>query len=492
MSTPTPPAIDYTSRDYEGFKASLLDFASRAYPQWVPSSEGDFGVLMVELFSYLGDNLSYYGDRLQQESFLPTATQRLSLLQIADLLGYRPSNGVPATGTVTFQTSNPGPAVVVPAGTQVVTEYLDSIDSPVTYETDTDVTVPLNGGTATVSITQGVTRTQVNVGTSTGLPVQEFRLPDVPVISGTVQVFVDDVDSLTEWTYITYLVDADPEDKVFTTYLDDSGATWIRFGDNVNGAIPTNQLTVYATYRVGGGTVGNVNAGVVNAIASANLPGVTVAQDTDGSAISSAMTGGADPETNDQIRSNAPRIFRTQDRCVTLNDFSDLALTVPGIVRANAVAATYTSVTVYVIGADGGQPSTNVLNTVLSTLQAKALAGVTVTVAGPSVVAVNVGKSGTPVTIECWPRYSRASVLYDVQQSLKNMLGFSSVDFGMRLTLSDFYKTLLAVDGVRYVDIPMVARADAAQTGTADVVFRAWEIPKVGDITNITMTGGIG
>jgi uncharacterized phage protein gp47/JayE len=204
------------------------------------------------------------------------------------------------------------------------------------------------------------------------------------------------------------------------------------------------------------------------------------------------MTGGADPETNDQIRSNAPRIFRTQDRCVTLNDFSDLALTVPGIVRANAVAATYTSVTVYVIGADGGQPSTNVLNTVLSTLQAKALAGVTVTVAGPSVVAVNIGTSGTPVTVECWPRYSRASVLYDVQQALKNMLGFSSVDFGMRLTLSDFYKTLLAVDGVRYVDIPMVARADAAQTGTADVVFRAWEIPKVGDITNITMTGGIG
>jgi hypothetical protein len=38
----------------------------------------------------------------------------------------------------------------------------------------------------------------------------------------------------------------------------------------------------------------------------------------------------------------------------------------------------------------------------------------------------------------------------------------------------------------------MVARADAAQTGTADVIFRAWEIPKVGDISHITMTGGIG
>jgi hypothetical protein len=38
----------------------------------------------------------------------------------------------------------------------------------------------------------------------------------------------------------------------------------------------------------------------------------------------------------------------------------------------------------------------------------------------------------------------------------------------------------------------MIARADAAQTGTADIVMRAWEIPKVGSIANINMTGGIG
>jgi predicted phage baseplate assembly protein len=305
-------------------------------------------------------------------------------------------------------------------------------------------------------------------------------------------VYVDDVDTLTEWTYINYLVDADPSDRVFTTFLDDSGATWIRFGDNINGAIPTNQLTIYATYRVGGGSVGNVNAGVVNAIAASDLPGVTISQDSDGSAISSAMTGGADPETNDQIRANAPRIFRTQDRCVTLADFSDLALTIPGIVRANAVASTYTSISVFAIGSDGGTPSTTTLQNVQSTLQAKALAGTTVTVSGPTTVGVNVGTSSSPIVVECWPRYSRASVLYDVQQALKNMLSFANVDFGMRLTLSDFYKAILAVDGVRYVDIPMVARADAAQTGTADVVFRAWEIPKVGNISNITMTGGIG
>jgi predicted phage baseplate assembly protein len=287
-------------------------------------------------------------------------------------------------------------------------------------------------------------------------------------------------------------VDADPSDRVFSTYLDEAGATWIRFGDNINGATPTTNLTIYATYRVGGGTVGNVNAGVVNAIADSTLPGVTFSQDSSGNAISSVMTGGADPETNDQIRANAPRIFRTQDRCVTLADFSDLALTIPGIVRANAIASTYTSISVFVIGSAGGAPSTTTLQNVQTSLQAKALAGTTVTVSGPTTVKVNVGNSSNPITVECWPRYSRASVLYDVQQALKTMLSFANVDFGMRLTLSDFYKTILDVEGVRYVDIPLIARADAAQTGTADIVMRAWEIPTVGNIANITMTGGIG
>jgi uncharacterized phage protein gp47/JayE len=204
------------------------------------------------------------------------------------------------------------------------------------------------------------------------------------------------------------------------------------------------------------------------------------------------MTGGADAESNDQIRANAPRIFRTQDRCVTLGDFSDLALTLPGIVRANAVASTYTSISVFVIGSDGGTPSTATLQRVQTALQAKALAGTTVSVSGPSTVAVNVGTAAKPITVECWPRYSRASVLYDVQQAIKSMLSFAQVDFGQRLTLSDFYRNILAVDGVRYVDIPMIARSDAAQTGTADIVMRAWEIPKVGNIANIVMTGGIG
>src|SRR5882724_4621728 len=114
MTTPTQPgsifpvlspptAIDYTSKDWSGFVTSMINYASVIMPEWDTSSEGDFGVMLVELFAYMGDILSFYGDRLTQEAYLPTATQRLSILNLARLLGYIPTNGFPATGTVTFQ-----------------------------------------------------------------------------------------------------------------------------------------------------------------------------------------------------------------------------------------------------------------------------------------------------------------------------------------------------------------------------------------------------
>ena len=110
-----PTSIDYTSKDWLGFVSSMLNYAQIVFPQWDTSSEGDFGVMLVELFAYMGDILSFYGDRLTQEAYLPTATQRLSLLNIAQLLGYTPTNGSPATGTVTFLTAATGPAVTIPA-----------------------------------------------------------------------------------------------------------------------------------------------------------------------------------------------------------------------------------------------------------------------------------------------------------------------------------------------------------------------------------------
>lgn len=489
--------IDYTSKDYEGFKASMLDYATRVLPEWQSRSEGDFGVVLVELMAYMGDILSYYGDRIQGEAYLSTATQRQSILQLANLLGYIPSNGVAATGTVTLQTANPGAAVTVPAGTALTTDYIDASDGPLTYETTADVLVPANGGTAVVTVAHGTTSSMVSLGTSSGLPGQRFRLPDLSVISGTTRVFVDTATPLDaaatveEWTHKDFLIDADAGDKVFSTFVDSAGATWIEFGDGLNGGFPNVGLNVYATYRVGGGTIGNIAAGLILGINNGTLGGsVGVALDSTGVPLSSVMAGGADPESNDQIRVNAPRVFRTQNRAVTLPDFSDAALAVPGVLRANAVAGSFSAVTVYVVGADGLSPSTVLLDNVQKTLNSKALAGVTVTAAGPTFVSVNLGTSASPIVVKVLDNAKQSTVSAAVDLAVKRRFGFSTVDFGERITVSDLYSVIQSVPGVQWVQIPVFARSDAVQSGTADIACRDWEIPSLGNYY-LSATGGI-
>lgn len=490
------PVIDYTSRDYDGFKQSLLDHAKISFPEWVPSSEGDFGVLLLELMSYVGDINSYYVDRAQMEAFLPTATQRASILNHAQTLGYVPSSGVPATGTVTLktptttQTAQTSPAVVVPAGTRLSTAMVAELDAQIIYETDVAVEVDGEGGTQEVAVTEGetikdeTTGGPLKIADSDGLPDQYYRLARPGVYADTVQVFVQDE----EWTVIDHILDATRDEKRFDTVVDAEGYTWVHFGDSVNGAIPNIGLTVSVLYRVGYGAKGNIAAGKVVNIFDSGVTGVDLERATGNNgndSTSSAMTGGADPESNDQIRVNAPRAFRSQQRAVTIEDFENFALAVPGVTKANAEAAHVTSVMVWVVGPDGGTPPQVLLDRVENDLNARSLIGVDVTVGGPAFVSFNV-----TATVEAWPTYGRSAVKYNVEQALKAFFAFQQAEMGQKIAVSDLYRVITGVEGARYVDVTLLVRGDAVQSGTATVQLQPWEMPKVGTLS-LTMTGGL-
>jgi hypothetical protein len=77
-----------------------------------------------------------------------------------------------------------------------------------------------------------------------------------------------------------------------------------------------------------------------------------------------------------------------------------------------------------------------------------------------------------------------------VEKAVQGLLALDKADFGMRITASDFYAAIMSVPGVQFVHIPMIARADAQQSGTADMVFRPWEIPVLGSL-NLTTNGGL-
>lgn len=87
-ATSQGPIVDYLAKDYNSFRQALLDYAAVAYPQWVERDEPDLGIMLAELLSAVGDDLSYTQDRIAAEATLQTATQRISVVRHARLVDY--------------------------------------------------------------------------------------------------------------------------------------------------------------------------------------------------------------------------------------------------------------------------------------------------------------------------------------------------------------------------------------------------------------------
>jgi hypothetical protein len=461
---------------------SLLIYASQVMPDWNVQSEGDIGVAFLELMSYCSDILSYYTDRVAQEAYLPTATQRQSLLNIAQLLGYTPSNGTPATGTVVFITDNPGLAVVIPQGTVLQSNFNTALDQPILYYTTQVATCEGNGATVTVPVAQGEQFTLVPLGTSTGLPGQVYQIPTPEVLDGSVTVYVQSSapSGYTQWSQITTLIDATESQTAYTLYVDQNDVTNITFGDGVNGLVPGLGLTIYASYTVIVGSSGNQPVGAVNIIADP-ITGLSIATDAAGVAESSIMAGGSDPESNDSIRANAPISFATQQRAVSLQDFANLASGIPGVVTASAVANHSTSVSLYLLGPGNTVPSAQLQAQVLDYFADATLAGVTLSLPTPNMIPVDVGSTTQGVTLQVLPSYSQIATTNAVVLALNALLTPPATTFGMMLSVSSIYQAIMGVTGVDYVIIPVFTREDIVQTGTSAIQFRPSEIPIAGN-----------
>src|SRR6185369_11022452 len=101
------PVVDYMARDYESLLAAMRSLAPSKLPEWKDfNNEADFGNVLLELFAHIGDILSYYQDRVANESFLGTARTRRSVIQHLRLIGYKLGTAAPAAASL--QVTVPG------------------------------------------------------------------------------------------------------------------------------------------------------------------------------------------------------------------------------------------------------------------------------------------------------------------------------------------------------------------------------------------------
>jgi hypothetical protein len=475
-----PISVDYTSKDYYVLRDELIARVQDRIPEWTASDPSDFGVALIEAFAYMGDLISYYIDRNANESLITTATQRDSVINIAQTYGYIPAGYRQAFTLVTFSNTSAN-AVSIPARTVISGDVVsgDTVNT-VYFTTDVDITVAAQvaetPGTEDVSALEGryVTIVSENsntygelIGTSTGLPNMSFELGESPSVEGTTEVYVQDGDVYSKWTQVQHLLDNGPTDLVYQVNTTADNSVLITFGDGVSGVIPTIHSEIRVNYMVGGGLIGNVPSDTLVDIVY--VPGLSTNQTT---ALQSIVTvtnadpaiGGSDPETTNQIRVSAPASLRAGNRAVTLQDYADLSISVSGVGKANAYSEIWTSVTVYIAPSrsaidsdlapgldDLGNPTIEydrLKEDVETYLSDKVLLGTTVTIQPPTYVDLIITLQYAKLD-----QYTTAEVELSLKQALLTSFGYNGMDFQDTIYPQDIEFALNQVPGVKTVKV---------------------------------------
>jgi Baseplate J-like protein len=150
INLPGLPAIAYRTGTWATFKQSMLarlssaDYPALAYLK--TRDDDDFSIALLDASSVVLDILTFYQERLANESYLRTATQLRSLTELSRLIGYQPVPGIAASTWLAFTMKAatglpPDPtttALTIPAGTQVQSVPTQN-QKPQIFETAADI-----------------------------------------------------------------------------------------------------------------------------------------------------------------------------------------------------------------------------------------------------------------------------------------------------------------------------------------------------------------
>lgn len=232
-------------------------------------------------------------------------------------------------------------------------------------------------------------------------------------------------------------------ERIFTTEVDDEGKMTVRFGDGVTGArLPTGRDNVVATYRQGLGRAGNVKAGSLTTLLDRPLGLKRVTNPL-------AAAGGADPETLDQARANAPNTVRTFDRVVSLRDFEDAAREFTGVAKARANLVWDGEEQAVFLTVAGDKGDAVVLEDLVAYLDARRDVNRKLHAAHYRPLAMQIRAL---LTVDV-TNYIPERVQADALQTVLDALAFDRLNLGQSIHLSDVYAILQGVQGVIAVDV---------------------------------------
>lgn len=175
-----------------------------------------------------------------------------------------------------------------------------------------------------IPVTQGQTVTDEPLGSSNGDTNQEFLLTFKPLIEGTLLIEVDEGSGFTPWNQKENFLASNSASKDYTLEITAADEATIKFGDGVQGKIPTPGVdNIRALYRIGADVDGNVGARTI----TVNTAGISFVQRVFNprQALGWAPKEGSTEEDLARLKVEGPATLRTRGRAITTKDFEFLA-----------------------------------------------------------------------------------------------------------------------------------------------------------------------
>ena len=316
--------IDVTALDFDDIKENLKTFLK----QQDQFTDYDFtGSGMNTLLDVLAYNTHYnavYANVLANEMFLDSADIRNSIVSHAKHVGYTPRSATSPIAKLNVVVSDLSGSTAVAARGTTFTTTVDSVSY--NYVVKDDTTISPVDGVYTFSELPVYEGTLVNnkFTVDTTNADQRFLIENPLADTTTLQVTVQN--SSTDSTTTTYTKSTDLADVTSTStvyYLEgvEDEKYEVIFGDGVLGKAVSTGNIVTLSYIV-------TNGADSNGASSFSLSGTIAGSSTATITTASNSSGGADPETPDSIRFNAPRQYASQNRAVTTKDYESRVKTI--------------------------------------------------------------------------------------------------------------------------------------------------------------------
>ena len=321
------PYTQLNNLDFADIKLALRDYM-RAQTDFTDYDfEGSAISQILDVLAYNTYYTAFNTNMVVNELFLDSATLRDNVVSLAKHLGYTPKSITAPKASVSMALTFSGTApaeVSIKAGSGFVTNYDGSLYRYVLKE-DMRVSVANSVATFTdIPIYEGsqvVNRTIVNTNAN-----QRFIIDNSGVDIGTLNVRVFQAANSSifkDYKQANNILDIGASDEVYFVSEIEDEKYEIFFGDGVLGKKLEDNNVVQMSYIVTNGTATNgAKTFTFNGLME-DENGTTITLPFSISSISttSVASGGADIETIDKIKYNAPKFYGSQNRAVTGNDY---------------------------------------------------------------------------------------------------------------------------------------------------------------------------